>query len=178
MRTLFGGLALTLLLAAPAAAQGSSSPLADALRANLKTSERNFVAAVDLMPADKFGFKPTPQQSSFGHLVVHAIMANNFMCGLVSGKQAPKGAAVSDTMPKTELVARLKESYSFCDGALGSLADTGLTAELPFFGGRKISRAGAEVDLANDWTDHYTQAAMYLRLNGILPPTARGRSAE
>ena len=178
MRTLFGGLALSLVLAVPAAAQGSSSPLADALRANLKTSERNFVAAVDLMPADKFGFKPTPAQNSFGHLVVHAIMANNYMCGLVSGQQAPKGAAVSDTTPKAELVQRLKDSYSFCDTALGSLTDSDLATQLPFFGGRKISRAGAEVDLANDWTDHYTQAAMYLRLSGILPPTARGRSAE
>lgn len=178
MRTLLGGIALTLILAAPAAAQGSSSPLADALRANLKTSERNFVAAVDLMPADKFGFKPTPAQSSFGHLVVHAIGANRFMCALVSGQQAPKGTAVTDTSPKAELMTQLKDSYAFCDAALGSLSDTDLNAQLPFFGGRKISRAGAIVDLANDWTDHYTQAAMYLRLSGILPPTARGRMAD
>jgi hypothetical protein len=178
MRTLFGGLALTIVLAAPAAAQSSSSPLADALRANLKTSERNFVAAVDLMPADKFGFKPTPQQSSFGHLVVHAINANKFMCALVSGQQAPKGTPVTDSTPKAELLTQLKDSYSFCNSALSSLNDSDLNAQLPFFGGRKISRAGAEVDLANDWTDHYTQAAGYLRLSGILPPTARGRSAE
>lgn len=172
MRNLLGGLALTLVLAAPAAAQGSS-PLADALRAELQRSEKNFVGAVDLMPADKFGFKPTAAQQSFGHLVVHAIMANDYMCGVVSGKQAPKGAAVSDTSSKADLIARLKESYSFCSSVLTPLADTGLTAQVPFFGGRKISRAGAELDLANDWTDHYTQAAMYLRLNGILPPTAR-----
>lgn len=177
MRNLLGGLALTLVVAAPAVAQ-STSPLADALRSNLQRSEKNFVAAVDLMPADKFAFRPTPAQSSFGHLVVHAIMANNYMCGLVSGKQAPKGAAVSDSSSKADLMARLKDSYSFCDGALTSLADTDLTAQLPFFGGRKISRAGAEVELANDWTDHYGQAAMYLRLNGILPPTARRAAAD
>ena len=25
-----------------------------------------------------------------------------------------------------------------------------------------------------DWADHYSQLAIYLRLNGVLPPTARG----
>ena len=24
-----------------------------------------------------------------------------------------------------------------------------------------------------DWADHYSQVAIYLRLNGILPPTAK-----
>jgi hypothetical protein len=25
----------------------------------------------------------------------------------------------------------------------------------------------------NDWADHYSAAAIYLRLNGVLPPTAK-----
>jgi hypothetical protein len=44
-----------------------------------------------------------------------------------------------------------------------------------FFGGRKATRARAVIALAQDWADHYAQAAMYLRLNGILPPSARPR---
>ena len=26
-----------------------------------------------------------------------------------------------------------------------------------------------------DWADHYSQLAIYLRLNGLLPPTAKGK---
>lgn len=177
MRNLLGGLALSLAVAAPAVAQGTS-PLADALRSDLQRSEKIFVAAADLMPADKFGFKPTPAQQSFGHLVTHAIMANNYMCGTISGKQAPKGPAVAETTPKAELIAQLRKSYSFCDSALGSLTDAELNAQLPYFGGHKISRAGAMLGLAGDWADHYATAAMYLRLNGILPPTARRPAAD
>jgi hypothetical protein len=33
--------------------------------------------------------------------------------------------------------------------------------------------AKARVLLTNDWADHYSSAAMHLRLNGLLPPTAR-----
>jgi hypothetical protein len=29
------------------------------------------------------------------------------------------------------------------------------------------------VTLAVDWADHYSTAASYLRLNGILPPSAQ-----
>jgi hypothetical protein len=40
-------------------------------------------------------------------------------------------------------------------------------------GGRQGPRAFALIALTNDWADHYSAAAMYLRLNGLLPPTAR-----
>ena len=43
--------------------------------------------------------------------------------------------------------------------------------------GRKtgMSRADALVTIAVDWSDHYSTAAAYLRLNGILPPSAQGK---
>jgi hypothetical protein len=41
------------------------------------------------------------------------------------------------------------------------------------FGGRPMSRGGALVALGGSWTDHYATQAIYLRLNGILPPTAQ-----
>lgn len=172
--------ALAVPLATAAAQQtpaNSNAPLASALRANLQRSQRVFVAAAEAMPADKYGYKPTPAQNSFAHLVQHAIMANDYMCGLISGTKAPARAKLSETSPKDSAVAQLRESYSFCSTALGTLDDANLGAQLPFFGGRTISRAGAEVDLSDDWTDHYATAAMYLRLNGILPPTAR-RAAQ
>ena len=41
------------------------------------------------------------------------------------------------------------------------------------FGGQPFSRARFGIGLATNWADHYAEAAMYLRLNGILPPTAK-----
>ncbi len=45
-------------------------------------------------------------------------------------------------------------------------------------GGRKATKARVAIALAQDWADHYAQAAMYLRLNGILPPSARPRNCR
>jgi hypothetical protein len=30
--------------------------------------------------------------------------------------------------------------------------------------------------LSDDWADHYSGQAMYLRLNGVLPPTAQHKA--
>jgi hypothetical protein len=36
----------------------------------------------------------------------------------------------------------------------------------------KETRAFALIAFTNDWADHHGSAAMYLRSNGMLPPTA------
>jgi hypothetical protein len=36
-----------------------------------------------------------------------------------------------------------------------------------------MPRAKAVITIATDWADHYSTAASYLRLNGIVPPSAR-----
>jgi hypothetical protein len=51
--------------------------------------------------------------------------------------------------------------------------DSKLGDTVELFGGREGPRAFALIALTNDWADHYSAAAMYLRLNGLLPPTAQ-----
>jgi len=40
-------------------------------------------------------------------------------------------------------------------------------------GGHQFSRARLALGLAGSWADHYGMEAMYLRLNGITPPSAQ-----
>lgn len=41
------------------------------------------------------------------------------------------------------------------------------------FGGKQVTRAWISLILAGTWADHYAETAMYLRLKGLLPPTAK-----
>ena len=50
---------------APQAPQGAGQ-LSSALLAAWMRASQNMPAAADLMPPDKFSFKPTPEQMSFG----------------------------------------------------------------------------------------------------------------
>lgn len=174
MRSFLGSIVLSIgVIAAPALAMAQQAPLSDALRSDLQRSQRNLIAAAETMPADKYGFKPTPQQMSFGQLVLHVAGSNDFMCGTISGTRPPARTKLQPSTSKDSLVTRMRESFDFCGAALANVSDSTLGTMVPFFGGRQISRAGAMLDLAADWADHYGAAAIYLRLNGLLPPTAR-----
>jgi hypothetical protein len=163
------------MLPALAAAQTpptSSKPVSDALRLGLTRSSKNMIAAVEAMPADKFSYKPTPDQMSFGHLAIHIADSNNLFCSKVSGVAAPEGPKLSETDSKDKLVDAVKQSFDFCSSSLAKVDDSHLADSIPLFNGRSFSRAAVMFILSGSWADHYSEEASYLRLNGILPPTA------
>ena len=163
--------ALALLPGLATSQQGN--PVADAFRDNAKSQATNLIAAAEEFPADKYAYKPTPSQMSVGDIVVHLSQGNDYLCSAIGGMKAPTRTKVAATDSKDALVARLKETFAFCDQALAPLTDATLGEQLPFFGGRKMSRAAIMTLTTGDWADHYSQYANYLRLNGMLPPTAK-----
>jgi hypothetical protein len=158
--------------ASPAAAP-AKDPVASSLRTLLQRSRTNTLGAISAMPADKFNYKPTPEQMSFAHLAVHIIGFNNSFCAKAADVAAPKVEEPKETDPKDKLVAAATASYDFCNEALGKMDDSKLGDSIELFGGRQAPRAMAALILASGWADHYSTAAIYLRLNGILPPSAQ-----
>jgi hypothetical protein len=157
------------------AAQPETNPVSNYTRQVIERESKSVVAAADEMPADKYSFHPTPAQITFGHLVVHMANTNNFLCAKISGTPAPASAAdkLSDTDPKDKLVGALKASFDYCTAAMAKVDDSNLGEVLPLYGTRTVSRGGAMIMLTDDFYDHYSMAAIYLRLNGLLPPTAQ-----
>src|SRR5213592_256975 len=141
MKACVGTLALA-LCAAPAVGAAQQNPVADAFRAMEQRHAKNITDAAEEMPADKYGFKPTPAQMSFGDVIAHLIEdGNDNLCGAASGQKAPTRPKLTGADPKDKLVAGLKESFQFCSTALGSIQDAQLGDSVPFFGGRR-SHAG------------------------------------
>ncbi len=165
--------AFLLILSACAFAQQAKNPVTDVLRDSLNGREKNTVAAIEEMPADKFGYKPTPEQMSFGHLAAHIAEGNYFFCARAGDVPQPKVEEVTETAGKEKLVAAVKASFEFCHSALAKAEDSKLSDTIKDFADHDRSRAWAAVALASSWADHYAMAAMYLRQNGLLPPTAK-----
>jgi DinB family protein len=167
---------LAVLFAGTAGAQQDAAPVANPVSSTVKAQmtryAKNMVAAADLMPAEKYSFKPTPEMNTFAHLIGHIAQSNTFLCSKISGVAAPE-AKLGDSDPKDKLVAALKASFEFCTTALANVDDSKLGDPMVLFGNRPASRAAALIALSDDWYDHYSAEAVYLRLNGILPPTAQ-----
>src|SRR5882762_11808705 len=85
------------LAMANAFAQDNKNPVTTVVKEILPRQQKNLVAAVEEMPADKFSYKPTEPQMTFGHLVLHMIEANNHLCSKIGDVPEPKEAALKES---------------------------------------------------------------------------------
>jgi len=162
-----------------------ANPLTAAFRTRISALHRNIAQAFDSIPASKFSYKPTPAQLSIGYIAAHIANDDYFFCnnfGAMKGTRPAEDTTTADsvkaTWPKDKLVARLKDSFAFCDQALNQLDDAKLGEAVTItFGSnsRTVVRGGMTLLHALDLADHYSQLANYMRLNNILPPTALPR---
>ena len=189
MRRFTKTLIATMLPGVLAAQQPATAPVANPITAAFKTRitamHRNIAQAFDSIPEAKFGYKPTPAQLSIGFIAQHVASDNYLFCDQFGAKKSSlpeKDTATPDsvkaTWPKDSLVAKLKASFAFCQDAIGQLEDGKLADQVTLtFGGRsrEVARISMLLGHALDLADHYSQLANYMRLNGMLPPSALPR---
>ena len=166
-------LGLVLVLSAASQAQQAKTSVSDVLRQMLDGRGKNTVAAFEEMPADKYEYKPTADQMTFGHLAAHIVESNNYFCANVGDVAQPKTEELKGTEGKDKLVAAVKASFEFCRTALVKADDSKMNENIKWFDDKPRARTWAFVALPSSWADHYGMAAMYLRLNGLVPPTAK-----
>ena len=170
---------------APAPAAPPTNPITTAFKNRIGALSRNIAQAFDSIPEAKFDYKPTPAQLSIGFIAQHVASDNYLFCDQFGDKKSSlpeKDTATPDsvkaTWPKDTLVAKLKASFAFCQEAIGPLEDGKLADQvtLTFRGqSRNVPRINMVLGHALDLADHYSQLANYMRLNGILPPSALPR---
>jgi uncharacterized damage-inducible protein DinB len=175
----------TALAAQQPAAGPTPNPITTVFRTRALTLHRNLAQAFDSIPEAKFGYKPTPAQLTVGYVAQHLANDNYFFCdqfGDMKATRPERDTATPDSLkakwPKDTLVAKLRESFSFCERAFGQLDDAKLADQVTLtFGGnsRQVPRAQMVLFHLLDMTDHYSQIANYMRLNGLIPPTALPR---
>jgi len=184
LRIAIAGLALPIAVRA----QQPANPLTVTFKTRIAIFHRNIAQAFDSIPESKFGYKPTPAQLTFGFIAQHVasdsyVYCSNFgaMRPTIDAKDASTPDSVKATWPKTELVSKLKASFAFCEQAIEQVTDATLPDAISFtYAGaeRHSTRVNMVFLHALDLADHYSQIANYMRLNGMLPPSALPRSGR
>jgi hypothetical protein len=179
--------AFPLVLAAQQPAATPTQPPANPITQGFKSFNYygNWLsAAFDSIPAGKYSYKPTPIQQTVGYIAQHLEGANYQLCALFGGVKPAMTAkdSLADTVkalwPKDTLVARLKASLVFCQGALDRLDDSKMADLIPVGAansGRTSVRSRLITVFLTDLAEHYAQVASYMRLNGMVPPSALPR---
>jgi uncharacterized damage-inducible protein DinB len=164
-------LLVLIAFASPSSLASQLPPAADPVMLNFASFADAYgsrlVAAFDSIPAERYAYRPTPAQQSIGYIAQHLEDANYSLCSRftdVKHRWTAKDSladSVRAQWPKDTLVARLRASLAFCDSALdrtGPLQSAALARNLLLF----------ETDLA----EHYSQISSYMRLLGLVPPSA------
>jgi uncharacterized damage-inducible protein DinB len=156
-----------------------STSLAGSTRAMHATIRRNLAEAAETMPAEDYGFKPTPAVRSFGELIGHVANANFYFCSQAAGSRSPSSTDLEKVTDKAALVKALNESLAYCDGVYEATTDANYSQRVTVAGrGQSAPTLRGAILVFNTAhnNEHYGNIIVYMRLKGRLPPsTARVR---
>ena len=124
--------------------------------------QRNLVEAAEKMPEEHYSFKPTADIRPFGELVAHAALQQFRMCSMLNGEPSKRKDEKEDTpRTKTEAIALLKASTTYCDPLITPMTDA-VMPELTLLPHSESEHAEwALADPDDDWTvyrAHYKTA--------------------
>jgi uncharacterized damage-inducible protein DinB len=138
--------------------------------------------SADKMPAEHFTFRPAPEVRSFDLVLAHIADANYLLCSYAMAEANPNGSELQKTekanLPRAELLAKLKESFAYCDRAHEGLIGAKGDEQVGFFGGQKRSRAGVLWFHVSHAYEHYGNLVTYMRIKGIVPPSSEPARAR
>ncbi len=125
------------------------------------------------MPEDKWTFKSTPAQRSYGEQVMHIATTDILLLGTV-GAKTPAPAINAKATSKADVMAALQQSMDYGAAVVKEFDDAGLSERIksmPFLG-PTASRLRVIYFSISHSQDIYGQMAVYLRLNGLVPPAS------
>jgi uncharacterized damage-inducible protein DinB len=155
-----------------------------------KSVRSDAAQAVEEMPPGNLDYKPQDDMMSFRELAEHIIYAGRGLTGLLLdgerdfttpdfreklkkyGEPLPAGAAPD------RIAAAMRESVDEQCASLAAKDSEFLAEIITRFDGMKVTRMEMLQFVKEHELTHRAQLFMYLRLNGVVPPTTRRRMAQ
>jgi uncharacterized damage-inducible protein DinB len=157
-------------------APAQSSQVLTQLRGDWQAQKDLLMKIADAMPENKFGYKSTPPQRSYGEQIMHVALINLDLLKVLGGNAVAPNFTAESAKSKADVLKALADSYDYGTALLNEQSETTIlepAKDSPSWLG-PASRARIYWTLLAHTMDIYGQMAVYLRLNGIVPPASRG----
>jgi len=163
------------------AADAPSVSLAQQADKQLTSVEKEVVSLAEAMPADKYDFAPKDGAfqgvRTFGLQMRHIALVNHEIAAVLLGEKGPdagKNENGPDTLTsKVDIVKYLKDSFAHLHKAFLAQEGKSFTESINSPFGGKTERGSLVNVPAWHCFDHYGQAVVYARMNGVVPPASR-----
>lgn len=126
--------------------------------------------AAEIMPEELYQYKPTNEVRSYGEMIGHIIESKYFFCAQVLGEKHDSDIE-GKVINKKELILELEKACDYCEKAHESMSNKTALEKIQSQG---TLRPKLEVLNTNSMHAimHYGNLVIYLRLNGLIPPTS------
>ena len=162
-----------LVLAACAFAQ--ENPLSASIKGEYGIAKGVLTRSADKVPEADYDFKPTKDVRSLGQILGHVADAQYMFCSAAMGEKSPATGSVEKTKTtKADLVAALREAFTYCDKAYDAMTDASAAETIKFFG-RETTKLGVLAFNNMHDMEHYGNLVTYMRLKNIVPPSSEPR---
>jgi uncharacterized damage-inducible protein DinB len=165
---------LTLIAAtcigAPRSVNAQSATLRTELLKDWTELKPVMMAIADAMPEGKFTYKSTPAQRDYGQQIMHVATGNMTYLRFLGGTAAAP-AFNRNATSKAEILQALAASFDFGEALIREQTDQSILqiVQTNQFLGPSTKARVIYFLIGHTW-DIYGQMAVYLRLNGVVPP--------
>ena len=171
MRTVFAACAIVALTMGRLSAQ--SATLNAELLKDWTDQKTLMMKIAEAMPKEKFSYKSTPPQRDYGQQILHVAGGNTMYLGFFGGKASPPAINRSAT-GKAEILKALSDSFDYGTALIKEQTEQSMMQTIQTNGYLgPSSRARVIYFLLGHTWDIYGQMAVYLRLNGVVPPASQ-----
>jgi len=138
------------------AQESDKAKTANAVRKGFEEVSGWVTKSADMVPAEKYNYKPIDSVRTFGQIVAHITDSLDYFCARAAGKKPGTDSAEKGTTDKATLVPKLNEAVTKCNVVYASDS-------------AQIEPLMANVAHTNL---HYGNLITYIRMMGMKPPSS------
>lgn len=159
-------------LGAYAAPDGDANALTDGSKKIYAMVKNNVLKSAEEMPEADYSYKPVASVRTFGQLVGHLADGQYEFCSALSPSKDKAPDIEKSKTSKADLIASLKESFSYCDKMYDAMTDAQAADKVDFFGRPMAKLSVLTFNIAHT-DEHYGNLVTYLRMKGMVPPSSK-----
>jgi hypothetical protein len=145
----------------------AQSNLTAATQRYFNAVRKSLEGSADAMPAEKFGYRLTDRQMTFGAWLTHSAQRTYDDCATLKGETPVQ---VGNFTNKADISKVLKESFAYCAAVLEHADEQKILAT------PEMTNALLHLIVHNN--EVYGNIVGYMRSNGIVPPSTAGRGLK
>lgn len=155
------------------AAPTQNNPLSTFNKLGYGLMKNTLLRSAEKMPEEHYSFRPTDAVRTYGQIIGHIADGQYTFCSVVLGEKNPALILqVEKTKTsKADLIAALKESFSYCDKAYDGMTDAAATQTVKY-SGFDVPKLFVLIGNKQHNSLHYGNLVTYMRLKNIVPPTS------